>query len=71
MHPTDYGPGLTGEEHRAIMEISSALNVIGELFRDGSGTPAGLRIAIAQVRQGCDLLEAYVDRWEANEPAEA
>lgn len=54
------------EEASAIMALGDNLAIIGTLFQTGEGTPTGLRMCVAGLREGARILEGICDRWEAS-----
>ena len=56
---------LRADEYAALIAVSSNLDVMSAMFRDGEHSPPGLRMVVASLRSAADILEQTAIRWEA------
>lgn len=57
---------LTESEVEDLAALGSSFGILGQIFMEGAATMDTLRMAAASVRAGADVLDAIVERMEAN-----
>lgn len=55
---------IDDDARKAIFALGDNFGAIGDLFVNGHGTPEGLRMCIAGLREAATVLEGVCDRWE-------